>query len=252
MNNSTQLSVPQSLDHARVTKLPYAAFYISDFITEEEEKLILDKIESAPKPRWKQLSRRRLQTWPSDLINNKLVDAPLPSWLEEPIVSRLQSLPLGQSAEPSSHIFSNSPHKRPNHVLINEYPPGIGIMPHKDGAAYYPVVCTISLGASICLNIHQTKEDSTLDKNPVSRILQEPRSLLITTGDLYTEYLHGIDDINEDANLSEETIANWSLLRSKSAFEEGRNSRQTRTSLTYRDVRSVSKLSNKLGLFSKK
>ncbi len=33
-------------------------------------------------------------------------------------------------------MFASSPHGRPNHVLINEYPPGVGIMPHKvsDGA----------------------------------------------------------------------------------------------------------------------
>ncbi|KAI0871883.1 hypothetical protein GGS24DRAFT_39132 [Hypoxylon argillaceum] len=239
--------LPQSLSHARVLQLPHAAFYISEFITEDEEKHILDKIATAPKPRWKQLSRRRLQTWPSDLINNKLVDAPLPSWLEEPIVTRLRSLHLEEDADSQSHIFSNSPHKRPNHVLINEYPPGIGIMPHKDGAAYHPIVCTVSLGASICLGIHEMKEDGTLNKTPAWRILQEPRSLLITTADLYTNYLHGIDDITEDIGLSEGTIANWSLLRPSSTFHEGRNLRQTRTSLTYRDVLNVSKLGTKLG-----
>lgn len=88
------------------------------------------QIASAPRPRWKQLTHRRLQTWPSDLVNNKLVDAPLPSWLEEPIITRLKSIPLSQDPG-SSDVFSNSPHGRPNHVLINEYVPGTGIMPHK-------------------------------------------------------------------------------------------------------------------------
>ncbi|KAI1752925.1 hypothetical protein F4782DRAFT_106344 [Xylaria castorea] len=247
MDTPSKFSLPPSLDHARILQLPSSAFYISEFITEDEEKCILDKITTAPKPRWKQLSRRRLQTWPSDLINNKLVDAPLPPWLEEPIVTRLRSLRLDEGAESHSHVFSDSPHKRPNHVLINEYPPGIGIMAHKDGAAYHPVVCTVSLGASICLNIHEMKGNGTLNNNPVWRILQEPRSLLITTADLYTDYLHGIDDIMEDVELSEETIANWSLLRPSSTFHGGRNLRQTRTSLTYRDVLNVSKLGNKLG-----
>ncbi|KAI1437683.1 hypothetical protein GGR50DRAFT_20104 [Xylaria sp. CBS 124048] len=251
MDTPSEPSLPQHLDHVRVSGLPSAAFYISDFITEDEEKLILDKVASAPKPRWKQLSRRRLQTWPSELVNNKLVDAPLPSWLETPIVPRLQSLNL-RNADSQSHIFSNSRHKRPNHVLVNEYPPGIGIMPHKDGAAYHPVVCTVSLGASLCLNIYRMKENGALDETPVGRILQEPRSLLITTSDLYTDYLHGIDDALEDIDLSERTIANWSLLRSSSAFDGGRNARQMRTSLTYRDVISVSRLGGKFGLFGQK
>ncbi|KAI1346573.1 hypothetical protein F5Y01DRAFT_19240 [Xylaria sp. FL0043] len=252
MDTPPKLLLPQSLDHARVFQLPCAAFYISEFITDDEERLILEKIASAPKPRWKQLSRRRLQTWPSHLINNKLVDAPLPSWLEEPIVTRLLSLHMGDGAASQSHIFSDSPHKRPNHILVNEYPPGIGIMPHKDGAAYHPIVATVSLGGSVCLNIHETQDDGTLNKAPKWRVLQEPRSLLITTADLYTYYLHGIDDVTEDTELSEQSVANWSLLRPSSTFPNGRNLRQTRTSLTYRDVISVSKLGSKLVFNQKK
>lgn len=248
MDTPSKPVLPRSLDDVRVVGLPSSTFYISEFITQEEEETILDKIASAPKPRWKQLSRRRLQTWPAALINDKVIDAPLPPWLEEPIITRLQSLHLENDADSQLHIFSNSPHKRPNHVLINEYPPGVGIMPHKDGAAYHPVVCTVSLSASICLNIHEMKEDGTLNRIPVGRILQEPRSLLITTADLYTNYLHGIDDITEDTELSEQTIANWALLRPGTTFHNGRNPRQTRTSLTYRDVLNVSKLGSKLGL----
>ncbi|KAJ0324181.1 hypothetical protein COL5a_007846 [Colletotrichum fioriniae] len=84
-------------------------------------------------------------------------------------------------------------------------------------------------------------------------ILQkEPRSLLITTDDLYTDYLHGIADIEEDVELSAETIVNWDLLRSQNDFSAGRSARATRTSLTYRDVMQVSKLGAKFGLFGKK
>ena len=122
----------------------------------------------------------------------------------------------------------------------------------QDGVAYHPVVCTVSLGASLCLNVYNSNEDGALNPEPVYRILQEPRSLLITTRDLYTDYLHGIADIDEDLDLSEKTIANWSLLRSPTSFESGRNVRQTRTSLTYRDVLKVSKLGNKLGKFLKR
>ncbi|KAF4991884.1 hypothetical protein FGRMN_7532 [Fusarium graminum] len=252
---SGDVLLPSSLEHARITLLPQTAYYIPNFITEEEEHMILDKISSAPKPRWKQLTKRRLQTWPSDLVNNKLLDAPLPAWLQEPVISRLLSLPLKDSETGS--IFDNSPHKKPNHVLINEYPSGIGIMPHKlstnhDGAAYWPVVCTVSLGASLCLNLHRSKDDGALDPTPAWRVLQEPRSLLITTDELYTDYLHGIADVEEDVDLSADTVANWDMLRSSDAYSSGRNVRQTRTSLTYRDVLQVSKIGNKLGMFLKR
>ncbi|KAK1501352.1 calpain [Colletotrichum costaricense] len=238
------VNLPASLDDVRVKKLPPSSYYIADFISEEEERLILQKIAEAPKPRWKQLTHRRLQTWPSDLVNNKLIDAPLPQWLQEPVISRILSLPLAADSD-SSNLFASSPHKRPNHVLINEYPSG-------DGAAYHPVVCTVSLGASLCLNLYQTKEDGAMDPEPVGRILQEPRSLLITTDDLYTDYLHGIADVEEDVELSAETIVNWDLLRSQDDFSAGRSARATRTSLTYRDVMQVSKLGAKFGLFGKK
>lgn len=122
----------------------------------------------------------------------------------------------------------------------------------QDGAAYWPVVCTVSLGASLCLDLYRSKEDGALDPVPAWRILQEPRSLLITTQSLYTDYLHGIADIAEDIDLGPEKIANWTLLRNPEAFVNGRNVRGTRTSLTYRDVLKVSKVANKFGMFVKR
>ncbi|KAL2112669.1 hypothetical protein VUR80DRAFT_6825 [Thermomyces stellatus] len=127
-----QPSLPQHLEDARVTCLPPSAFYIPDFITAQEEELILSKIANAPKPRWKQLTHRRLQTWPSELVKNSLIDEALPQWLVEPIIPRLLSLKKADSdANDAANLFTHSPHKQPNHVLINEYPPGVGIMPHK-------------------------------------------------------------------------------------------------------------------------
>lgn len=37
-------SLPPSLDRARITTLPQTAYYIPDFISEEEERMILDKV----------------------------------------------------------------------------------------------------------------------------------------------------------------------------------------------------------------
>ncbi|CAK7274111.1 hypothetical protein SEPCBS119000_006002 [Sporothrix epigloea] len=249
--------LPASLDSKQIYSLPATAFYISDFITEEEEEHLLQRVKDAPKPRWKQLSHRRLQSWPSDLLRDKLLDAPLPSWLVEPVITRLLSIPVHPPTEGATehgrpeNIFSVSPHRRPNHVLINEYPPGVGIMPHKDGSAYHPVVCTVSLGASLCLNIYKNNDSGTLHPEPVARILQEPRSLLIITDTMYTDFLHGIADIEQDVGLTASTVANWDLLRSKELFVSGQNPRQTRVSLTYRDVIKVSKLGNKLGMFKR-
>jgi alkylated DNA repair protein alkB family protein 6 len=174
----------------------------------------------------------------------------LPTWLFEPVIPRILSYPI--SAGKDDHIFIGSPHGAPNQVLINEYVPGQFIMPHKDGPAFYPTVCTVSLGGSVCLNFFGTKDGGIIDAKPCFKILQEPRSLLITTGELYTDFLHGIEETLEDVNLTPKTVSNWDLLRSTDNIIEGKVERQLRTSLTYRDVLKVAKLGAKFGMFGKR
>lgn len=131
-------------------------------------------------------------------------------------------------------------------MLINEYRAGEGIMLHEDGAAYAPVVATVSLGGSVCLDV-VAKSGSSLSMPGVqlqqpTRIFQERRSLLITTGAAYTECLHGIAPVAVDEALGPDTVANWALLGDAAGVVEagGRNVREVRTSLTYRDVLRVS------------
>jgi alkylated DNA repair protein alkB family protein 6 len=140
-------------------------------------------------------------------------------------------------------------------VLINEYKRGEGIMPHEDGEIYAPVVATVSLGASICLKVTaksggghkdargETQGSDGLGESKVpTRILQEPGSLLITTGLAYRDLLHGIEDVEVDEELGPETVANWSLLGDAEGIVKNgaRNERGTRISLTYRDVLKIS------------
>lgn len=198
-----------------------------------------------PAQRWVTLSHRRLQAHPSTLTkSNTLLAAPLPSYLLDPIVDRFTDL----------GIFNQTPHKKPNHVLINEYKKGEGIMMHEDGSAYAPVVATVSLGTALCLDLAWKKERlesegaNTSDYTLPTRILQEPRSLLITTGSAYADLLHGISPVEVDEGLSTETVANWELLGDRARFQDadGRNHRVTRISLTYRDVLKVSSAVSKV------
>ena len=135
----------------------------------------------------------------------------------------------------------------PNHCLINEYKPGQGIHAHEDGDAYFPVVCTVSLGSSLVLDVARKVDmaGSTEDREAEPekwRILQEPRSLLITTGEIYTDCMHGIEAVDIDADLNSKSIANWDLLGQKEEYSHGSKQRQTRLSLTFRDVIKVKRV----------
>ncbi|KAJ0422418.1 hypothetical protein BJY00DRAFT_75084 [Aspergillus carlsbadensis] len=270
-----------NLEDARITRLPgdgEDAFYIADFITRDEEERLLQKITTAPLPTWKHLSHRRLQTHPSPLTNNNtLLASPLPSWLVSPIITpHFDRLAL----------FAGSPHRAPNHVLINEYTPGHGIMPHEDGAAYYPIVATVSLGGDIVLDLYEkhkrdedekggndnlsgddghddssgkptTKEElvgkeMVGGRQPKYRILQERRSLLVTRNSIYRDYLHGIAERDRDEGLDPDFICNWELLGHPERFRDGVNVRETRISLTYRDVLKVAKLGNTMKFLNKR
>ena len=48
---------------ACLLQVPNSIYYIPDFITEEEETALLHHVSAAPKPKWTQLSNRRLQNW---------------------------------------------------------------------------------------------------------------------------------------------------------------------------------------------
>jgi len=212
-------------------------------------------ITQIPAQRWITLSHRRLQAHPSTLLKgHTLLASPLPDWLSKPIIDRFKLL----------GIFEDTPHQGPNHVLINEYKRGEGIMPHEDGDVYAPVVATVSLGAPICLNITKkpVAADAAAESSPTktlgtggisgfsipTRILQEPRSLLITTGAAYRDLLHGIEAVEVDEGLSVETVANWDLRGDEAAVEKmgGCNARETRISLTYRDVLKVSSAASRV------
>ncbi|MCJ1312490.1 hypothetical protein MMC25_006164 [Agyrium rufum] len=242
------VTLPAQCEDARVTTIPDTCYYMPNFLSEDEEQALLAKINSVALPTWRQLKHRRLQTYPSPLTpKNVLLGAPLPSWLTSPVIPRLFSIPR-VTEQPDMHLFSESPHKGPNHVLINEYEPGQGIMPHEDGGAYHPMVATVSLGSSLVLDIYAKKDDGSGEREaePRYRILQEPRSLLITTGPLYEQYLHGIAEVKEDVNLGPDTICNWSLLGDPDQFKSGKNLRSTRISLTYRDVLKVANIGNRI------
>lgn len=229
----------------KLPDLPEAGFYLPNFITKEQEEYILSEIARLPGARWTVLTHRRLLSLPSQLTGpakDKLIDAPMPAFLIKTILDKFKEL----------HVFDDSAHGAPNHCLVNEYEPGQGIMPHEDGPAYFPITATISLASHTVLNIYKKNEQGEREAAPTWRILQEPRSLLLTTGSMYRDTLHGISDLEQDTDLQPGSIVNWQLLEDRSSFENGTADRQTRVSLTYRDVLKVARIGSALKFMSKK
>ena len=88
---------------------------------------------------------------------------------------------------------------------------------------------------------------------PVLSVFLEPRSVIITTGDLYASHLHGIDEVTHDVFLGdgrlrhpsgdEVVLSNWQAVRAHHMRDVlrygGTLRRQTRFSLTCRDVKKV-------------
>ncbi|CAD5118476.1 DgyrCDS7178 [Dimorphilus gyrociliatus] len=181
-----------SLEEFRLKSAPDTIYYIPNFISEDEEEFLLRKVNNVPKPKWTQLSHRRLQNWGGLPHEKGMVTENIPDWL----TTYMEKI-AGCGA------FNNL---KPNHVLVNEYTAGQGIMPHLDGSLYWPTVSTISLGSHTLLDFYQPlnegveceTESSQFEERHFLSIFVQPRSLILVKDDMYNKYLHGIKENCED------------------------------------------------------
>ncbi|XP_063059030.1 alpha-ketoglutarate-dependent dioxygenase alkB homolog 6 [Engraulis encrasicolus] len=220
--------ITEELKEHVVTNAAPTVYYVPDFITEAEEQYILQEVYKAPKPKWTQLSGRRLQNWGGLPHPKGMLAEKLPDWLLK-YSNRISAL----------GAFAG---KAANHVLVNEYKPGEGIMPHVDGPLYHPTVTTISLGSHTLLDFYKPISQSEGDEPQTEAdrflfsLLVQRRSLLVLQDDMYKHLLHGIQNAHQDTLT--DRVVNLS-----SSTEDARLgdtlSRDTRVSLTIRHVPKV-------------
>lgn len=256
-----QLESNFDLEIYKVADEPPTIYYIQNFITEAEETYLIESVNKAPKPRWTQLSNRRLQNWGGIPHSKGMIAEEMPNWLKT-YTEKLGKL----------NLFNG---KTPNHVLVNEYTPGQGIMPHTDGPLFYPTISTINLGSHTVLNFYHpvsspesssneelnqkstngtpnteevasnateaTKTGSLAERFAFSLLL-EPRSLLILKDKTYEHFLHGIDETKADVITSEILNADKCGVTIGEELE-----RSTRISLTIRHVPKTTKAVFKFG-----
>jgi alkylated DNA repair protein alkB family protein 6 len=211
-------STSADLDPYKIGTLP-SLYLIPDYISPTMEQHFLTNI-LATQAGWKQVSGRRLLNL-GGVVSDKgsLLPAPMPSWGIQSLITEL--------SEKFKLYNGDSP---ANHVLINTYGPGDGIMSHQDGPLYFPKVAILSLGASTIIRF--IKKRSSVDDGTTGNVPSEnnnsgggrggggddlaavvshsvvlpPRSLFIFKDDAYEEYLHGIDFVEEE--IVDESVVN--------------------------------------------
>uniref|UniRef100_A0AC34F293 Fe2OG dioxygenase domain-containing protein n=1 Tax=Panagrolaimus sp. ES5 TaxID=591445 RepID=A0AC34F293_9BILA len=205
-----------------VKSAPLTIRYIPNFIDTEMEEYLLWQVENAPKPKWEFLKNRRLQNWGGIVGKKSLIsDNSMPQWLTM-MIDKIMELENG---------FPES--NRPNHVLVNEYLPGQGIMAHTDGPAFFPMVSTISLGSHTFLDLYEPindKEAKTKSDRYIGSMFLQPRSLILIKDKAYKVCLHGIEERNTD-KIHEKIFNRPSNLSIGTELK-----RSTRVSLTIRNV----------------
>ncbi|KAM6934928.1 putative inactive tRNA-specific adenosine deaminase-like protein 3 isoform 2-T2 [Xenentodon cancila] len=213
---------------------PQTVYYIPDFISEDEESFLLQNVYKAPKTKWTQLLGRRLQNWGGLPHPKGMLAEKIPDWLQT-YCEKISSL----------GAFSG---KAANHVLVNEYKEGEGIMPHEDGPLYHPTVTTISLGSHTLLDFYRPlssldgEAPQTEENRYLFSLLVKPRSLLILQDDMYQRLLHGIKGSAQDT-LTDKVVN----LSATGAVPGEALTRGTRVSLTIRHVPKVMKTKLVLG-----
>eukprot|EP00850_Spirogloea_muscicola_P017948 SM000159S01779 [mRNA] locus=s159:106179:108257:- [translate_table: standard] len=271
----------EQLARWRVGDLP-TVYCAPDYVTPAEEALLLKQVYGVPNAKWRVVRNRRLQEWgdtfspptqspslfpqlghcakalvvkagagalasfissqtgvhnpeqqprrvPGGTVHEKgMIPQAMPTWLAA-LAARLE--------EDFNELVSPI-----NHILINEYAPGQGIMRHQDGPLYYPVVLILSLGLPAIMQFHPHQgllaEGAARGHPPppVLPVTLPPRSLLIFKDAAYQDYLHEISEVI-DANAVERSDGEGP--ESKAQVPLSAAWAQARVSLTCRRVEKV-------------
>lgn len=159
--------------------------YTANFLSVSEQTALDEALSSRP---WKKLRDRTVQNWGGLPHVRGMVPVALPPFLST-LATRLATIGIFAQDAP------------PNHVLVNRYSPGQGILPHTDGPAYVPTAAIVSLRAPILFDflalVDPRKEDSA-ERKRVASIWLEPGSLLVMKAAAYSEMHHAIADRHVD------------------------------------------------------
>ncbi|RYE26618.1 MAG: alpha-ketoglutarate-dependent dioxygenase AlkB, partial [Sphingobacteriales bacterium] len=160
------------------TSIP-GLFIYPDFISEELEKQLLTEIDQQI---WIVDYKRRLQYYG---YRNEL-DAPY-DLIAFPIAMPPQIHVLSKTIVQQKLLDS-----QPDQVIINEYTPGEGIIPHKDRNYFENQICGVNLRSGCIMRFVKDRTRETID-------LEIPRrSIYIMQDDARKKWKHGIPPRKKD------------------------------------------------------
>jgi alkylated DNA repair dioxygenase AlkB len=174
-------------------------YIIPNYLSSEETSNLLRKIDDQT---WNSESARRVQQYGYKYISQnekvEIKDAPAPP----EFLKKLQENLLAQKIFP----------EMPDQIIINEYEPGQGILPHIDNPEYFgPVVASLSLGSEVPMDFSKNGRTVTV-AFPVG-------SLIILTGPARNEWSHSIPSRKTDP---------------RTDGKKGRTTRQRHVTVTFR------------------
>ncbi|KAG2381438.1 hypothetical protein C9374_006427 [Naegleria lovaniensis] len=234
-------------------------YYIGEFISKEEEKALVDAIYQdddkkelnyGEKKSWVSLSKRRLKNLGGVPHPSGMYLENLPKYICDFNKVLYQSgLDVEQFVQEEEQMESSllvqdktaqlSQQASYNQVLLNEYQCGKGIRPHKDGPLYSDVALVLSLQTTCLIDFYAEKPKAEYDEIPANiacNVFLQPRSLLIFCGKAYTDYFHGVRDVDRDEIDSTKCMnMNQANVEHAQVIPRG----TTRLSLTIRKVRRV-------------
>ena len=205
----TDLVLPRHLNHgipddneAHPVGRVNGLFIINNFLTPEQQKACIDRVD-ADSEAWRNDLRRRVQHhgWRYDYRNRAITPdmylGELPDYLQE----------LAEKIFDETGLFNRVPEQ----VIVNEYQPGQGISTHIDHRGFGPEICTISL-------LDDWEMEFSIDWETKSPALLPKGSCLLLTGPARHKWQHGI------------------MPKRWETGENGTRYRKRRVSLTFRTV----------------
>jgi alkylated DNA repair dioxygenase AlkB len=156
--------------------------YMPNFLSKVEHDQLLKDIDNN---NWLPDLKRRVQhygykyDYRSRIINKSMHIGAIPIWAQE-VANKLKNQSL------INYL--------PDQVIVNEYMPGQGIANHVDcEPCFGDTIVSISLGGSCVMNFTNLN-----DPRIISKILLEPKSVIILTGDARYKWMHGIKLVKSD------------------------------------------------------